>query len=200
MWLLHIDYLLYYQKTGCQPLNVKDIQGCDCLLSLLPQADKGHWQALRVLTETAAYVDMQDAAGRSVLYLAAQKGYARCVEVLLAQGASCLLNDNRLMWTPIHVAGILLSAGRFDCIVLFSPLIVSILCYWEYTYVLFLILSPVLCFVPASNGHSDCLRMMIDYGEEGDLTNVADKFGQWVFFFEKHGFTYYIQFQKQFNA
>uniref|UniRef100_A0A3B4XQQ1 Ankyrin repeat domain 52a n=1 Tax=Seriola lalandi dorsalis TaxID=1841481 RepID=A0A3B4XQQ1_SERLL len=97
-------------------------------------ADKGHWQALRVLTETAAYVDMQDAAGRSVLYLAAQKGYARCVEVLLAQGASCLLNDNRLMWTPIHVA--------------------------------------------ASNGHSDCLRMMIDYGEEGDLTNVADKFGQ----------------------
>uniref|UniRef100_A0A8C4HIQ3 Ankyrin repeat domain 52a n=1 Tax=Dicentrarchus labrax TaxID=13489 RepID=A0A8C4HIQ3_DICLA len=97
-------------------------------------ADKGHWQALRVLTETAAYVDMQDAAGRSVLYLAAQKGYARCVEVLLAQGASCLLNDNRLMWTPIHVA--------------------------------------------AANGHSDCLRMMIDYGEEGDLTNVADKFGQ----------------------
>uniref|UniRef100_A0A8C9ZU57 Ankyrin repeat domain 52a n=1 Tax=Sander lucioperca TaxID=283035 RepID=A0A8C9ZU57_SANLU len=97
-------------------------------------ADKGHWQALRVLTETAAYVDMQDAAGRSVLYLAAQKGYARCVEVLLAQGASCLLNDNRLMWTPIHVA--------------------------------------------ASNGHSDCLRMMIEYGEEGDLTNVADKFGQ----------------------
>ncbi|TNN57224.1 Serine/threonine-protein phosphatase 6 regulatory ankyrin repeat subunit C [Liparis tanakae] len=97
-------------------------------------ADKGHWQALRVLTETAAYVDMQDAAGRSVLYLAAQKGFARCVEVLLAQGASCLLNDNRLMWTPIHVA--------------------------------------------ASNGHSECLRMMIDYGEEGDLTNVADKFGQ----------------------
>uniref|UniRef100_A0A671V047 Ankyrin repeat domain 52a n=1 Tax=Sparus aurata TaxID=8175 RepID=A0A671V047_SPAAU len=101
---------------------------------LLPQADKGHWQALRVLTETAAYVDMQDAAGRSVLYLAAQKGFARCVEVLLAQGASCLLNDNRLMWTPIHVS--------------------------------------------AAHGHSDCLRMMIDYGEEGDLTNVVDKFGQ----------------------
>lgn len=94
------------------------MQSCDCL-PLLPQADKGHWQALRVLTETAAYVDMQDAAGRSVLYLAAQKGYARCVEVLLAQGASCLLNDNRLMWTPIHVAGILLTAGRFHGIGLF---------------------------------------------------------------------------------
>lgn len=84
------------------------MQGCDHH-PLLPQADKGHWQALRVLTETAAYVDMQDAAGRSVLYLAAQKGFARCVEVLLAQGASCLLNDNRLMWTPIHVSGKLLS-------------------------------------------------------------------------------------------
>lgn len=70
------------------------------------QADRGHWQALQVLTETAAYVDMQDAAGRSVLYLAAQKGFARCVEVLLAQGASCLLNDNSLMWTPIHVTGV----------------------------------------------------------------------------------------------
>lgn len=82
---------------------------CACSPSPPPQADKGHWQALRVLTETAAYVDMQDAAGRSVLYLAAQKGFARCVEVLLAQGASCLLNDNRLMWTPIHVAGSLLA-------------------------------------------------------------------------------------------
>lgn len=65
-----------------------------------------------MLTETAAYVDMQDTAGRSVLYLAAQKGYTRCVEVLLAQGASCLLNDNRLMWTPIHVAGMQLRPGR----------------------------------------------------------------------------------------
>lgn len=35
-----------------------------------------------------------------------------------------------------------------------------------------------LCLISAANGHSDCLRMMIDYGEEGDLTNVADKFGQ----------------------
>lgn len=75
---------------------------------LLLQADRGHWQALRVLTETAAYVDVQDGAGRSVLYLAAQRGYVRCVEVLLVQGASCLLNDNKRMWTPLHVAGTVL--------------------------------------------------------------------------------------------
>lgn len=73
-----------------------------------------------MLTETAAYVDMQDAAGRSVLYLAAQKGYTRCVEVLLAQGASCLLNDNRLMWTPIHVAGMILLAGQLCVFGLFG--------------------------------------------------------------------------------
>lgn len=101
-------------------------------------ADRGHWQALSVLTETAAYVDVQDAVGRSVLYLAAQRGYVRCVEVLLAQGASCLLNclltDNRRMWTPLHVA--------------------------------------------AANGHADCLLMMIDNGEEADLTNVMDTQGQ----------------------
>lgn len=36
----------------------------------------------------------------------------------------------------------------------------------------------ICCFLPAANGHSDCLRMMIDYGEDGDLTNTADKYGQ----------------------
>lgn len=113
---------------------------------------------------------MQDAAGRSVLYLAAQKGHVRCVEVLLAQGASCFLNDNRLMWTPIHVAGKTLSNSRI-LQVLFSLLLLS---------------SVFNRFSPAANGHSDCLRMMIDYGEEGDLTNVADKFGQYVVSFEIH--------------
>lgn len=120
-----------------------------------------------MLTETAAYVDMQDAAGRSVLYLAAQRGYSRCVEVLLAQGASCLLNDNRLMWTPVHVAGAMPPAAHF------------------HTGGRFLGgsgrgLMPFAPSVPgsAANGHSECLHMMFAYGEEGDLTNVADKHGQ----------------------
>ena len=128
-----------------------------------PQADRGHWQALRVLTETAAYVDVQDAAGRSVLYLAAQKGYVRCVEVLLAQGASCLLNDNRLMWTPIHVAG---TVDRHpdpvpEFFILVWTKCVNCGCLWT-----------------AANGHTDCLLMMIENGEDGDLTNVTDTFGQ----------------------
>uniref|UniRef100_A0A672HZM2 Ankyrin repeat domain 52a n=1 Tax=Salarias fasciatus TaxID=181472 RepID=A0A672HZM2_SALFA len=111
-------------------------------------ADKGHWQALRVLTETAAYVDMQDAAGRSVLYLAAQKGYARCVEVLLAQGASCLLNDNHLMWTPIHVAGTpLLKRGISPT----TPLMLAVL-----------------------GGHTDCVHYLL---EKGALPDAKDKRG-----------------------
>lgn len=32
----------------------------------------------------------------------------------------------------------------------------------------------------AAHGHSDCLHKMIECGEEGDLINVADKFGQSV--------------------
>lgn len=103
---LHLAVSVAHDVASARNLAVNQTK-CKAVTGscLLPQADRGHWQALRVLTETAAYVDMQDAAGRSVLYLAAQKGYARCVEVLLAQGASCLLNDNHLMWTPIHVAG-----------------------------------------------------------------------------------------------
>uniref|UniRef100_A0A671V4C5 Ankyrin repeat domain 52a n=1 Tax=Sparus aurata TaxID=8175 RepID=A0A671V4C5_SPAAU len=124
---------------------------------LLPQADKGHWQALRVLTETAAYVDMQDAAGRSVLYLAAQKGFARCVEVLLAQGASCLLNDNRLMWTPIHVSGKLLSTGA-------GGDLTNVVDKFGQTPLMLAVLG----------GHTDCVHFLL---EKGALPDAKDKRG-----------------------
>ena len=34
------------------------------------------------------------------------------------------------------------------------------------------------CLSTAANGHTDCLLMMIENGEDGDLTNVTDTFGQ----------------------
>uniref|UniRef100_A0A8D3DNZ0 Ankyrin repeat domain 52a n=1 Tax=Scophthalmus maximus TaxID=52904 RepID=A0A8D3DNZ0_SCOMX len=132
-------------------------------------ADKGHWQALRVLTETAAYVDMQDAAGRSVLYLAAQKGYARCVEVLLAQGASCLLNDNRLMWTPIHVAGKLLSAGT--CSINLTNGADSENTLLNYCFCLSFRTSLMLA---VQGGHTDCVHFLL---EKGALPDAMDKRG-----------------------
>lgn len=48
-----------------------------------------------------------------------------------------------------------------------------------------LMLVPFSVPCSAANGHSECLHMMIDYGEEGDLTNVADKYGQYVCFIVK---------------
>uniref|UniRef100_A0A6Q2Z252 Uncharacterized protein n=1 Tax=Esox lucius TaxID=8010 RepID=A0A6Q2Z252_ESOLU len=122
-------------------------------------ADNGHWQALRVLTETAAYVDVQDASGRSVLYLASQKGYARCVEVLLAQGASCILNENRHMWTPLHVAGtdhiigVGAALGREDCLTALLDHEASCLCQdsWGRT--------PL--HYAASQGHTDILASLL---------------------------------------
>ncbi|KAI4798894.1 hypothetical protein KUCAC02_020412 [Chaenocephalus aceratus] len=94
----------------------------------------GNKQNLELLLEMSfnALGDIESSIPVSPLHLAADKGHWQALRVLTRRQPSCLLNDTQLMWTPIHVA--------------------------------------------ASNGHSDCLRMMIDYGEEGDLTNVADKF------------------------
>ena len=36
----------------------------------------------------------------------------------------------------------------------------------------------ICCSLPAANGHADCLLMMIENGEEADLTNVMDTQGQ----------------------
>uniref|UniRef100_A0A8C5BHE1 Serine/threonine-protein phosphatase 6 regulatory ankyrin repeat subunit C n=1 Tax=Gadus morhua TaxID=8049 RepID=A0A8C5BHE1_GADMO len=70
------------------------------------QAYNGHCEALRVLTETLVSLDVRDSQGRTALYLAAQRGFARCVEMLLKHGATCLLKDYRRKWTPLHAAGV----------------------------------------------------------------------------------------------
>ena len=59
-----------------------------------------------MLSETLVSLDVRDMGGRTALYLAAQRGHAQCVEVLLGQGASCLLKEYRRKWTPLHVAGV----------------------------------------------------------------------------------------------
>uniref|UniRef100_A0A8C4NRL0 Ankyrin repeat domain 52a n=1 Tax=Dicentrarchus labrax TaxID=13489 RepID=A0A8C4NRL0_DICLA len=116
-----------------------------------------HYAAYHGNKQNLELVSFSDAAGRSVLYLAAQKGYARCVEVLLAQGASCLLNDNRLMWTPIHVAGILLSRRGI------SPTLRTNLASE---------LTPLMLAV--LGGHTDCVHFLL---EKGALPDAKDKRG-----------------------
>lgn len=74
-------------------------------LSFCCQVESGHWECVTVLIESGAYVDACDPVGRSVLYVASQRGHARCVELLLCQSASCLLKEHRSKWGPLHVAG-----------------------------------------------------------------------------------------------
>ncbi|KAI4895489.1 hypothetical protein NFI96_016425 [Prochilodus magdalenae] len=75
-------------------------------------AYNGHCDALRVLSETLVSLDVRDSGGRTALYLAARKGHASCVEVLLAHGASSILKERRRKWTPLHVAA---ASGQTDC-------------------------------------------------------------------------------------
>uniref|UniRef100_A0A8B9RJM5 Ankyrin repeat domain 52 n=1 Tax=Astyanax mexicanus TaxID=7994 RepID=A0A8B9RJM5_ASTMX len=66
-------------------------------------ACNGHCEALRVLSETLVSLDVRDGGGRTALFMAAQKGHASCVEVLLSHGASSFLKERRRKWTPLHV-------------------------------------------------------------------------------------------------
>uniref|UniRef100_A0A8C7MWV7 Ankyrin repeat domain 52 n=1 Tax=Oncorhynchus kisutch TaxID=8019 RepID=A0A8C7MWV7_ONCKI len=107
-------------------------------------AYNGHCEALGVLSETLVSLDVRDAGGHTALYLAAQRGHAQCVEVLLSHGASCHLKERRRKWTPLHVAGVCV------CCTLLGG-------------------SHVHIFTPlSSNGQTDCLLMLVNRGEKAD--------------------------------
>jgi len=77
-------------------------QGDETELRRLLQADKGA-------------VEFADASGDTALRLAARRGHASCVQILLAAGAD--VDDTsafvRPGWTPLHEAA---SAGWADCV------------------------------------------------------------------------------------
>lgn len=75
-----------------------------CVLTL--QAYYGHCEALRLLSETLVSLDVRDIDGRTALYLAAQRGFASCVEVLLKHEASYTLKEHKHKWTALHAAGV----------------------------------------------------------------------------------------------
>ena len=50
-------------------------------------------------------LDIQDANGRTALDLAAFKGHLDCVEALVMQGATILVNDSVSKRSPLHAAG-----------------------------------------------------------------------------------------------
>lgn len=50
-------------------------------------------------------LDVKDIEGRTALHLAAQRGFAPCVEVLLKHQASYTVKEHTHRWTALHAAG-----------------------------------------------------------------------------------------------
>uniref|UniRef100_A0A671SIL9 Ankyrin repeat domain 52a n=1 Tax=Sinocyclocheilus anshuiensis TaxID=1608454 RepID=A0A671SIL9_9TELE len=129
--------------------------------------ESGHWECVTVLIESGGYVDACDPVGRSVLYVASQKGHARCVELLLCQSASCLLIEHRSKWGPLHVAAanghseclrmLLCSEGGADLVNVKdaegqTPLMLAVL-----------------------GGHTDCVHLLL---ERGACPDIRDRRGR----------------------
>ncbi|CAH2306652.1 serine threonine- phosphatase 6 regulatory ankyrin repeat subunit B isoform X1 [Pelobates cultripes] len=76
-------------------------------------AYNGHYQALELLLQSFADVDIRDEKGRTPLDLAAFKGHTECVESLINQGASVLVKDLVTERTPLHAAVI---NGHTSCL------------------------------------------------------------------------------------
>uniref|UniRef100_A0A671YG43 Ankyrin repeat domain 52 n=1 Tax=Sparus aurata TaxID=8175 RepID=A0A671YG43_SPAAU len=113
----------------------------------------GHCEALRLLSETLVSLDVRDIDGRTALYLAAQRGFASCVEVLLKHEASYTLKEHKHKWTALHAAGV------FVCL--------------QFLFLLFVVYRTAL-MLAALGRHTDCVHILLEKGANAD---AADKKG-----------------------
>uniref|UniRef100_A0A6Q2XQ92 Ankyrin repeat domain 52 n=1 Tax=Esox lucius TaxID=8010 RepID=A0A6Q2XQ92_ESOLU len=130
-------------------------------------AYNGHCGALAVLSETLVSLDIRDAAGRTALYLAAQRGHSQCVEVLLSHGASCHVKERRRKWTPLHIAA---SNGQTDCLLMLvnrgeKADIIDIVDVQGQTALM----------LAALGSHTDCVHILLEKGAGAD---TADRRGR----------------------
>lgn len=100
-------------------------------------------------------VDQGDEAGRTPLALAALRGHADCVHTLLGQGAAPRRADAQYGRTPVHLAG---ESRRLPCASGDARL------------------TPRL--FPVMNGHTTCVRLLLDESDAADLVDAADSQGQ----------------------
>uniref|UniRef100_UPI003AAD9DCE serine/threonine-protein phosphatase 6 regulatory ankyrin repeat subunit C isoform X1 n=2 Tax=Centroberyx gerrardi TaxID=166262 RepID=UPI003AAD9DCE len=130
-------------------------------------AYNGHCEALRLLSETLVSLDVRDIEGRTALHLAVQRGFARCVEVLLKHQASCTLKEHKHKWTPLHAAA---AEGQMDCLLILvnkeetADIIDSIDEQGQTALML-----------AALGSHTDCVHILLEKGAEAD---AADKKGR----------------------
>ncbi|XP_029287338.1 LOW QUALITY PROTEIN: serine/threonine-protein phosphatase 6 regulatory ankyrin repeat subunit C [Cottoperca gobio] len=126
----------------------------------------GHCEALRLLCETLVSLDVRDIEGRTALHLAARRGFAPCVEVLLKHQASYTLKEQKRKWTPLHAAA---AEGQMDCLLLLvngeqSADVID---------------SPdtqgqTALMLAALGLHTDCVHILLEKGAKAD---AADKKG-----------------------
>uniref|UniRef100_A0A8C7LQY2 Ankyrin repeat domain 52 n=1 Tax=Oncorhynchus mykiss TaxID=8022 RepID=A0A8C7LQY2_ONCMY len=128
-------------------------------------AYNGHCEALGVLSETLVSLDVRDAGGHTALYLAAQRGHAQCVEVLLSHGASCHLKERRRKWTPLHVAGVCVC-----CTLLVECSLFNLVCVCVCVRV-----CRTALMLAALGSHTDCVHILLEKGAGAD---TADKRGR----------------------
>ncbi|XP_073324673.1 serine/threonine-protein phosphatase 6 regulatory ankyrin repeat subunit C [Pagrus major] len=126
----------------------------------------GHCEALRLLSETLVSLDVRDVEGRTALYLAAQRGFASCVEVLLKHEASYTLKEHKHKWTALHAAA---AEGQMDCLLLLVNREQSA----------DIIDSPdtqgqTALMLAALGRHTDCVHILLEKGANAD---AADKKG-----------------------
>lgn len=118
---------------------------------------------MEVLVQSLLELDVRNSQGRTPLDLAAFKGHVECVDVLINQGASILVKDFTLKRTPIHAAGTRLSQAPRHRAKLSNLHRVTEVCS----------LPP-----PATNGHSECLRLLIGNADLQSAVDIQDGNGQ----------------------
>ncbi|KAJ3602376.1 hypothetical protein NHX12_030132 [Muraenolepis orangiensis] len=113
-------------------------------------AYNGHCEALRVLTETLVSLDVRDSQGRTALYLAAQRGFARCVEMLLKHGATS---------ADGHMDSLLILVNREESADVIDSTDIH---------------GQTALMLAALGSHTDCVHILL---EKGAAADTADKKG-----------------------
>ncbi|XP_069509848.1 serine/threonine-protein phosphatase 6 regulatory ankyrin repeat subunit C isoform X3 [Ambystoma mexicanum] len=146
---------------------LEDVESTIPVSPLHLAAYNGHCEALKTLAETLVNLDVRDHKGRTALYLATERGFTECVEVLTSHGASALVKERKRKWTPLHAAA---AYGNTDSLHLLidsgdrmgttdvtdshgqTPLMLAVM-----------------------NGHVDCAHLLL---EKGATADAADKRGR----------------------